>query len=167
MLVVCSQCRTRGAPLTYPRKQPTARQVGLRAGFRSGLEESVAAQLQTAGTPFEYETVKLRYRVDETRSYTPDFLLLSNGILVETKGVYSTQDRKKTRLVREQHPDIELRLVFSNSRTRISKQSKTTYGMWCDHQGILYADKTIPAAWLTEPPNRKSLAALERLKATP
>jgi len=79
----------------------------------------------------------------------PDFKL-PNGIIVETKGRFVLADRKKHKLIKEQHPELDIRFVFSNSNTKISKKSKTTYGAWCEKLGILYADKTIPEEWLKE-----------------
>jgi len=52
------------------------------------------------------------------------------------------------RLVKEQHPEKDIRFVFSNSRSRISKKSSTTYAMWCEKYGFKYADKHIPLEWL-------------------
>lgn len=101
------------------------------------------------------------------RKYTPDFYLLSNGIVIETKGRFVTADRQKIKLVKQQHPDVDLRIVFSNSRARISKKSATTYAAWCNAQGIVYADKRIPSAWMTEAPNQKSMAAIQKLRGIP
>jgi hypothetical protein len=109
---------------------------------------------------FGYEIVTLPYEVREVRKYTPDFVLLRNGIVVESKGRWVTADRKKIRLIRAQYPALDLRIVFSNSRSRISKQSKTTYAAFCEAQGIPYADKAIPSAWLKEPINHQSLAVI-------
>lgn len=83
------------------------------------------------------------------RTYTPDFIL-PNGIIVETKGRFVTADRQKHLLIKAQHPELDIRFVFSNSRSRISKLSATTYGMWCDKNGFKYADKLIPKEWLKE-----------------
>jgi hypothetical protein len=66
--------------------------------------------------------------------------------------------------VKEQYPDLDIRFVFSNSRTRISKQSDTTYGKWCEQKGFRYADRNIPTAWLEEAPNVASLAAIAALQ---
>jgi hypothetical protein len=125
----------------------TAKQRGLKYGYRSGLEESVAEQLENAGMPYFYETTKIEYDVKETRKYTPDFIL-PNGIIVETKGRFVAADRKKHLLIRSQHPFIDIRFVFSNSKQKISKGSKTTYADWCDKFGFKYADKQIPEDWL-------------------
>lgn len=124
--------------------------VGLKYGFRSGLEEKIAAQLGALGVPVRYEEETIEYLKPAKRSkYTPDFVL-PNGIIVETKGRFVTADRQKHVLIKEQHPEIDIRFVFSNSRNRISKTSKTTYAMWCEKNGFLFADKEIPKEWLNE-----------------
>jgi hypothetical protein len=118
-------------------------------GYRSGLEVKVAKQLEEAGVKAEYETTKIKYRVEEDRTYTPDFVL-PNGIVVETKGRFVIADRKKHLLIQRQHLFLDIRFVFSNSKAKLSKVSKTTYGDWCRQHGFLYADKLIPEEWLNE-----------------
>lgn len=120
------------------------------AGFRSGLEEQVAAQLQTAGVKCDYESIKIAYeKPARVSKYTPDFPL-SPTLIVETKGRFVTEDRQKHLLVKAQHPELDIRFVFSNSKARISKTSSTTYAAWCEKHGFQYADKRIPEAWLKE-----------------
>jgi hypothetical protein len=124
--------------------------VGLKYGFRSGLEEKIAGQLDALGVPVRYEQETIEYTKPAKRSkYTPDFIL-PNGIIIETKGRFVTADRQKHVLIKEQYPDLDIRFVFSNSRNRISKTSKTTYAMWCEKNGFQYADKEIPEEWLNE-----------------
>lgn len=85
--------------------------------------------------------------------YTPDFVIERKDgtkFIVETKGRFVTEDRQKHLLIRSQHPTLDIRFVFSDSLTRISKQSKTTYADWCAKHDFLYADKFIPEAWLKE-----------------
>ena len=53
-------------------------------------------------------------------------------------------------MLREQYPDMDLRFVFTNSKGKIRKGSKTTYAMWCNKYGFQYADKLIPASWFKE-----------------
>ena len=122
---------------------------GIKYGYRSGLESKVSAQLSEAGVDFEYETFKIEYQVNETRKYTPDFRL-PNGIIVETKGRFVAADRKKHLLVQQQHPDLDIRFVFSNSKAKLNKGAKSTYADWCQKHGFLFADKTIPEEWLNE-----------------
>jgi len=128
----------------------TAKQVAIKYGFRSGLEERVAEQLDQLGIEYTYEKVKLKYiKPASQHVYTPDFVL-ANGIIVETKGRFLAPDRQKHILVKRHNPDLDIRFVFSNSNARISKTSKTTYAMWCRKHGYLFADKTIPEEWLNE-----------------
>jgi len=117
-------------------------------GFRSGLEDKIAKQLTEAGVAYEYETTKIQYVVPESvHKYTPDFVL-PNGVIVETKGRFTLSDRKKHLLIQKQRPDLDIRFVFSNSKTKISKGSKTSYADWCNKNDFIYADKEIPEEWL-------------------
>lgn len=130
-------------------KKPTSSSdVGLREGFRSGLEDKIADQIASFGHSVEYETKKLKYLVPaRLHTYTPDFVL-PNGIIIETKGRFKTADRQKHLLIKEQFPDMDIRFIFSNSKNRISKNSQTTYADWCHKHGFLFADKRIPKEWL-------------------
>jgi hypothetical protein len=126
------------------------RQHALQHGYRSGLEERIAGELEARGIQYVYEREAIPYVTPATNNkYTPDFFL-SNGIIVETKGRWLTADRKKHGLVREQHPELDIRIVFSDSRNRISKTSATTYAAYCLKRGWKFADKSIPNAWLLE-----------------
>jgi hypothetical protein len=119
-------------------------------GFRSGLEDVVAAQITSRGLDPQYETVKIEYvKPEKKHKYTPDFPL-PNGIIVETKGRFDVADRQKHLLIKAQHPEKDIRFVFSNSRQRISKGSQTTYADWCRKHGFLFADKLIPESWFNE-----------------
>lgn len=134
-------------------KPLSTRQVGLKYGFRSGLEESIAEDLTSKGVGFSFEELVIPYvKPEKPAKYTPDFVL-ENGIIIESKGRFLTEDRQKHLLIQKQHPEYDIRFVFSNSKTKISKRSKTTYADWCDKHGFLYADKEIPNAWLKEKGN--------------
>ena len=102
------------------------------------------------GVPFNYESEVIEYaRPAKKAKYTPDFIL-PNGIIIETKGRFLTADRQKHLLIKQQRPELDIRFVFSDSRKKISKQSKTTYAIWCERNGFKYADGAIPQAWLEE-----------------
>jgi hypothetical protein len=119
-------------------------------GYRSGLEEVIQNELQSHGIDGEYEKHKVLYTKPITyHEYTPDFRL-PNGIFVETKGRFVIEDRKKHILIKEQHPQLDIRFVFQNSKNKIRKGSKTTYADWCTKHGFKYADKAIPIEWLSE-----------------
>lgn len=143
-------------------KKPSVRQRALAAGYRSGLEDAVADQLRANGVAFEYESRLVRYvKPARNSKYTPDFIL-PNGIVIETKGRFVTADRQKHLLILDQHPNLDIRFVFSNPNTRISKQSPTTYAMWCDRHGFTYAKQRIPTAWIEEPDDPARIDALQK-----
>jgi hypothetical protein len=128
----------------------SSKQVAIKHGWRSGLEERVAEQLDQLGVEYTYEKLKLKYiRPASEHVYTPDFVL-PNGIIVETKGRFLAADRQKHILVKRHNPELDIRFVFSNSNAKISKASKTTYAMWCRKNGYKFADKTIPEEWVNE-----------------
>ena len=119
-----------------------------RDDFRSGLEFKIAKQLEEQGYAYEYEKLKVKYQ-RKVSTYTPDFEL-HNGIIIEGKGRFVSADRAKHLLVKKQHPKLDIRFVFSNSKSKLYKGSNSTYGDWCDKHGFLYADKLIPRSWLDE-----------------
>lgn len=120
-------------------------------GWRSGLEQKVQEDLAERGVPYRYEEVKVRYeRPATSHTYTPDFIL-PNGIIVETKGLWDVEDRQKHKLLRVQHPNLDIRFVFTRSKSPIRKGSKTTYGDVCLKLGIKFSDKVIPLEWTAEP----------------
>lgn len=130
------------------------RQRAIKNGYRSGLEDTVSRQIENAGLKVQYEQDKISYLWPERSStYCPDFKLPKPGGLffyVETKGRWLVDDRQKHLLIRDQHPEIDIRFVFSNQNARLYKGSPTTYAQWCDKHGFEYANKSIPTEWLTE-----------------
>lgn len=135
----------------------------MRAGYRSGLEQRIQEQLDAAGCKAQYEPFKIPYVIPvSNHNYTPDFVL-ENGIVIETKGRWVLEDRKKIALLKEQYPNLDLRMVFSNSNSRIRKGAKSRYKDVCEKLEIPYADKEIPDDWLAAKPNRKSLKILEKM----
>jgi hypothetical protein len=131
------------------RKNPYSKKaVAAKYGFRSGLEMDIDASLKDQGIDGEYEQHIIEYVKPETKhKYHPDFKL-PNGIFVETKGRFLVDDRKKHILIKKQRPDLDIRFLFQNSKTKISKGSKTTYADWCEKHSFQYADKVIPEDWL-------------------
>jgi len=125
----------------FPKKNSTSK-------YRSSLEDYVIADLKFRNINFKYEATILQYVKPITKHrYTPD-ITLDNGILVEIKGYFTSSDRKKHLLVKEQYPDLDIRFVFGNSKNKLNKNSKTTYADWCEKNNIKYADKTIPRDWV-------------------
>lgn len=118
--------------------------------YRSGLEENIAGQLVNAGCPVAFEQYYLEYIIPaSTHKYTPDFLL-PNGIIIESKGLFESEDRKKHLLIKTQYPHLDIRFIFSNPNQKLYKGSRTSYADWCEKNGFLYTKKLIPLAWLKE-----------------
>lgn len=126
--------------------------------LRSNLEKKVATFLDDSKIAYGYEDQVLQYVVPESNhKYTPDFTL-PNGIIVEVKGRLTAADRKKMLLVREHNPDKDIRFLFAVDN-KISKSSKTTYGIWAEKKGFKYhvsKDGVLPAEWLKEKKPRKT-----------
>ena len=123
--------------------------AALKYGYRSGLEIKVRDWLVEHKIPVKYEAVKIEWEDLMYRTYTPDFVL-PNGIIIETKGRFTSDDRRKHELIKKQHPQLDIRFVFESSRRKLSKGAKTTYGIWCERNKFLCADRVIPLEWLKE-----------------
>jgi len=128
--------------------------IGIKKGYRSGLENVLKEQLSTTGKKYSYESEKISYiQPEKKRTYTPDFVLLKKDgskMYIESKGRWVLDDRKKHELILSQYPELDIRFVFSNPNARISKKSKTTYADICDKFGWKYAKKQIPDEWINE-----------------
>ena len=114
--------------------------------FRSKLEERIADLLKNLGVSFEYESTKVPYEIQF--NYTPDFILPS-GLMLEAKGYWDADDRRKILAVKRCNPTLDIRMIFQTPYNKISKKSKTTYAQWCDKHGIKWTTYTdIPIEWL-------------------
>lgn len=141
---------TSSKPIKRNNWSTAVRKRAIAEGYRSGLEESTAEYLTVRGIPFKYEDLVIAYtEPQKSRKYTPDYEL-PNGIIIETKGRFLTADRQKHLLVKQQHPELDIRFVFSNAKAKLSKISKTTYADWCTKNGFMFANKVIPEEWLSE-----------------
>ena len=96
------------------------RRHAIKNGYRSGLEDDIAKDLKDRGVEFEYEKLKVQWQLIENKTYTPDFKL-PNGIIIESKGRFVAADRKKHLVIKRQHPFLDIRFVFSNSRSKLYK----------------------------------------------
>ncbi len=106
------------------RKRTTTRQRAIANGYRSGLEDTTATCIAKAGCVVLFETDKINYVVpSRDAKYTPDFKLPKEGgfFYIETKGIWSVQDRQKHLLIKEQYPDIDIRFVFSNQKAKLNQ----------------------------------------------
>jgi len=125
------------------------RRNAIKHGYRSGLEFKISMALDTIKYKYEYESIKIEWEDLAYRTYTPDFIL-KNGIIIETKGRFLSSDRRKHLAIQKQHPKLDIRFVFTNSRVKLYKGSKTSYGEWCNKNNLRYYDRIIPEDWLKE-----------------
>jgi len=102
----------------------------VRNAFEARVQESL-------GSRYRYEPLKLSYTVEH--AYTPDFVDFAKKHIVESKGYFSPEDRKKMKAVIAQNPEWTVHIVFQNPLRTISKKSATTYAGWCDKNGISWS----------------------------
>lgn len=139
----------------------------IQARYRSAEEAETAALLDAAGIKYEYEDT-ISYEVPaSTHKYKADFRV--GNIVIEYKGRFATgttvrrgnkfftsvgdgaKERKKLILVRDQHPELDLRLIFSRPGTKINKGSPTSYAMWADKNGFKWCKRgEIPNQWIED-----------------
>jgi len=118
-------------------------------GYRSGLEVKLSDYLKELKIDFGYECIKIEWEDLAYRTYTPDFILF-NGLIIETKGMFTAADRRKHLAIKKQHPSLDIRFVFENSRRKLRKGAKSSYAEWCIRYGFKYYDRIIPEEWLKE-----------------
>lgn len=123
------------------------RQASVIKPFKSNFEYGIAVNLRKRKVKFEYESKRIGYT--KSHSYTPDFIL-PNGIIIEAKGRFTGEDRAKHLLIKEQHPEYDIRFVFQRAQQPLRKGSPKTYADWCDEHGYQWSDKTIPIKWIKE-----------------
>ena len=116
--------------------------------FEGKVVEGLKERLQgIVKNPVSREGVKLPYTLPE-KNYYPD-VVLPNGVCIEAKGLFDSEDRVKLLRVREQNPGVDIRIVFMNPKAKLYKGSKSTYATWCEKNGFLYTKgPAVPDEWL-------------------
>ena len=140
---------------------------GNRSEYRSRLETNVVGCLNEALIKFTYETSSFRYRfwlpnticsecggegkAYKWRTYTPDFFL-PNDIIIEAKGKMGSPERKKLIAIKEEHPDMDLRMLFMRDN-KIHKNSLTRYSVWAEKNGFPWTVSevgVVPKNWIAD-----------------
>ena len=114
-------------------KKKTQRGRAPNVKFKSGLERKFAELLLKYNVKAEYEAK--RFEFVRMAHYTPDWKV-SDSLFIETKGYFSPRNRGDLLSFREQHPSIEIFLVFSAPNNRLTSKSKTTYAEWADRHNF-------------------------------
>ena len=126
----------------YPRGTPTK-------GKRSRFESTVFDNALKCGHIVDYEPK--HGHLPYVLYYIPDFVL-DNGIIVEAKGFFPSEDRTKMLRVKRANPEADIRFVFQRD-SKINKGSKTRYTDWAKKHGfIAVVGLSIPEDWFNEEP---------------
>lgn len=123
--------------------------------YRSWYEVGVAKALLEAGIPYGYEEGHLLFIVPpQPRKYKPDFIITTksgNEIVVESKGRFTSADRKKMAYVIEQNPDRDVRMLFQSDNRLTKAKRSQRYTEWCAARNIKCAvGNSIPEEWINE-----------------
>ena len=114
--------------------------------MKSKFEEEVYKQLvrKYGKGNIEYEARKLPYVL--SYNYIPDFHCVSsdNDFYCEAKGYFRPEARTKMRAVKEQHPELDIRLLFQNNG-KIGKNFR--YADWAEKYNFTYAIGKVPKEW--------------------
>lgn len=123
--------------------------------MRSKWEHKIARELSKRGVKFKYEEwtyeylaapdPRSRFRCRECDStdvsrvaqYTPDFFINGEDCIIEAKGRFTAADRRKMLQVKEQWPDLNIKMLFMTDN-KIHKKSETRYSGWCEKHGLDY-----------------------------
>lgn len=108
---------------------------------RNKFEDSVERQLRRAKVGYKYESKKIPYYW--VGHYTPDFDVKTqtgSSFIIECKGYFRADDKRKLVAVKRNNPTLDIRLVFY----RYSKSSIK----WCEKHRFPYAIQKIPKEWM-------------------
>ena len=139
------------------------RRSAVKAGFRSGLELDAANLMTKLGVEWEYESMKLPYKMQTTKrnqccgncgstdimvetTYTPDFIFHDKNVIYEFKGRWTLTDRKKIIAVQQQNPSWLIVMVFQDPKIKVSKLH--SYGSWCDKNNIKWFANSNKSKWI-------------------
>lgn len=115
--------------------------------FKSRFEEYIWELCVKYNNPVEYEPIRLSYILEKT--YTPDFRL-KNGIIIEAKGRFDADMRRKMLAVKRKHPHLDIRFVFQNAQNKLSRSAKMRYWEWSELHNFKWSEGSIPPAWFKE-----------------
>lgn len=107
--------------------------------FRSNFEEILHKQLVKAKVSFQYESVKIPYSIEA--NYLPDFVL-DNGIIIEAKGWFRIDAKRKMIAVKKKNPHLDIRFVFQGKKKSDIK--------FCEKYSFPWSVGSIPEEWIKE-----------------
>ena len=81
--------------------------------------------------------------------YLPDFIV-GKKIIIETKGHFDKDDRRKMRDVKRCNPQLDIRLVFQKDNKLSKAKRSKKYSQWAEYHGFKWAIGVIPDEWIEE-----------------
>lgn len=111
---------------------------------RNKFEFSLNEQLKRSDRHFGYEVARYPYWIKGI--YYPDWVIFKDkdrkriDFLIEAKGYFRPESKRKLVAVKKYHPDVDIRIVFYRRRERDIK--------WAERHGFKYAIGKIPKEWL-------------------
>jgi len=118
--------------------------------MRSGFEKTFSRSLRDHSIRFKYEPFTIPYVLKS--DYIPDFALTKkdgSDMLIETKGYLKPSDRRKLKAVKDQHPEMDIRIVFQQDNF-LTKTKKSRYSDWAIKNGFKCSIGFIPKEWIKE-----------------
>lgn len=110
--------------------------------LKNRFEKKLDAQLKKSKRKYVYEKVKIPYTISGL--YYPDWIVYHNSgdgfFLIEAKGHFRPEAKRKMVAVKQQHPELDIRIVFYSANKKYIK--------WAEKYGFPYAIGDIPEEWL-------------------
>ena len=117
--------------------------------LRGGFEPQIVAFMDENDIDFASEPVKLDYIMH----YKPDFQL-PNGIFIEAKGYFPSEDRQKMLAVKKTNPDLDIRFIFQTPHRKCPGLKTLTCVGWAEKHGFKWMGPKCESliAWYKENP---------------
>ncbi len=112
------------------------------------FEDAVCKAVEDRGVPFERTgAVYLPYTLKAT--YTPDLVIGDHGLMyIEVKSYLDEDDRKKMEAVKESHPDLDIRFIFSKPDKLLPHRKKLTHAGWAEKHNFKWTTIDKIGEWL-------------------
>jgi len=131
------------------KKKSKTNRLARRNKYRSIAEKDFAKVLDKYGYTYQYEPFTLPFEIVEHRTYKPDFVLFDE-VIIEFKGIFTSDDRKKMLAVRKAHPYYDIRFVFMKDNW-LTSSHKRRYSDWAKENGFKYhVGISLPKEWIEE-----------------
>jgi hypothetical protein len=112
--------------------------------------KALRAGQKAGGYQITYEQEALEYVL--VKRYVPDFILefpSGRKRYIESKGYLRPDDMKKMIAVRDQHPDLDIKIYFAKDN-KLNRKAKMRYSDWAIKHGFDFAVGYIPEEWMRD-----------------